>query len=50
MCRFGMKEVDDNGEVKAVKKPTKFMTSAEELAGELGRRCRQYHEHTHTHT
>ena len=32
MCRFGMKMEDEQGELKAVRKRTKFMTNAPEIA------------------
>ena len=42
-----MRETDDDGKNKAVKKPTRYMTSSEELVSELGKICRKDHEHTH---
>ena len=45
-CQFNMREKDKHGEVKLVKKPTRWMSSAGELLRALHRRCDGRHLHT----
>ena len=45
-CVFGMKAIDEDGQEKPVKKPTKWMSNAPRLLRSLGYRCSGRHQHT----
>ena len=47
MCTFGMSQ-DVGGEDRLVRKPTGFMTNANVVAEELGKRCPRIHFHIYS--
>jgi hypothetical protein len=53
LCQYGMKIESSTGgggagrKTKMVKKPTKFMTNANEIVNELSKRCQGGHSHEH---
>ena len=46
MCEYGLQLPDDEGHIKAVKKPTNLRVTHPVLFRRLSRRCRGDHEHT----
>jgi hypothetical protein len=54
MCQYGMEQTDENGQVRPVKKPTRWMSNAPHILSALDRRCgrddqdpEQKHQHVH---
>ena len=46
MCQFGMEMKDDDGVMKPVLKPTRWLSNSPYLLHALNRRCNHEHEHT----
>ena len=45
MCQFGMQQLGDDGVMKAVMKPTKWLSNSPFILNKLSRRCDREHEH-----